>query len=312
MSLPSNNQVRQLFVALSEKANSASLANVGDTKIVAKTGDDGLTGPFRIQQIGHGGLVSSDLVDPKKIAYVKLTKAAALRGTLGVHEVTVTTAEAGQIYEIKLQFSEYIGKGAQDQTYRLGTYKAKTNDAAADIAAGLATSLQSAVAKENLCTIAVNGAKITITEVEQPWSRGRFEVAHMPIKVFLNGIFTATDYMTYEWATIVDSTTPASLVTVSQKVADLEYFCHGARGDEYRGMGYPRNIETKYMLTGTEANGFDLLDIHFFYQGSNEAVQKSEKDLTVVLPAAVSHTIVTELTAILTEVGIEIEVIPAS
>ena len=334
MSLPSINQVRQLFVALSEKAYSAAISAVGDTKVAAKTRtytDDEenevtvLTGPFRITQIGHGGQVSSETIDPKKIASVHLTKAAAMKEKLGVHTVTVTTVSAGQIYEVKLQINQYIGQGEQDQTYRLGTYKAKTGDTAALIAAGLAASLQKALGydsnlgaassinsyKEKLCTVTVAGAVITISEVEQDWVLGKFPVAHMPVRVFLNGIFTSDEYETFDWATIAHSVALSGLTTVSKKVADLEFFCHGARGDEYRGVGYPRNIDTKYMVNPESATAYDLLDIHFFYQGSNEAVQKSEKDLTIVLPAGDSHQIVTDLTPILAEAGLSVEVTSA-
>lgn len=318
MSLPSNNQVRQLFVAITEKAYDATVTNLGDTKVSAKTGPEG---SFRITQIGHGGLVSSDIVDPRKVLYAKLTKADQMKEKLGVHKVTVTEVSAGQIYEIKLQINQYIGNGTQDMTYRIGTYKAKSSDTAPQIAAGLAASLQSALGydkslgavtdiktyREALCTVEVAGAVITIKEVEQEWSLGRFQVAHMPVRVFLGAIFTDDEYETYEWATIENTTEDAPLVTVSQKIADLEYFCHGARGDEYHGMGYPRNIVTKYMVDAAETAGYDLLDIHFYYQGSNESVQKSEKDLTVVLPAGDSHQIVDDINSILEPFGLEVE-----
>lgn len=322
-SISSINQVRQLFVALTEKAYNASLANLGDTKITGKVDTDHITGPFRFMQIGQGGLVSSDTIDPKNLVRATLTKAAKLKEKLGVHTVTVTQVSAGQIYEIKLQVGQYIGEGVQDMTYRLGTYKAKGTDTAALIAAGLAASLQSALGydsslgaannidayRERIATVTVEGAVVTINEVEQPWSADRMPLSHMPIKVFLGPIFTETDYATVDWGTIADSFTQGTLLSVSKKVAELEYFCHGARGDVYRNTGYPRSIETKYMVNPAEANGYDLLDLHYFYVGANEAVQKSEKDITIVLPAGASHQLVTDLTPLLSEAGIALETV---
>ena len=65
-----------------------------------------------------------------------------------------------------------------------------------------------------------------------------------------------------------------------KKIADLEYFCMGERGDQYRGIGWPNIIPTKYMVDPTKE--YATLDIHYAYVGANESVQKSEKDITIV------------------------------
>jgi len=55
----------------------------------------------------------------------------------------------------------------------------------------------------------------------------------------------------------------------------------GERGDQYRKIGWPNNIDTTYLVTDPTAS-YDVLDVHYSYVGSGEGVQKSEKDLTVV------------------------------
>ena len=65
-------------------------------------------------------------------------------------------------------------------------------------------------------------------------------------------------------------------------MADLEWFCMGERGDQIRGMGYPRTIRTKYMVDPTKE--YSTIDITFFYQGRGVNVQKSEKQLTIAVP----------------------------
>lgn len=63
-------------------------------------------------------------------------------------------------------------------------------------------------------------------------------------------------------------------------IADLEYFCMGERGDQYRQMGYPRTIRTKYTVDETEE--YNVLDINFYFVGRGIDSQKSEKMITVV------------------------------
>ena len=88
--------------------------------------------------------------------------------------------------------------------------------------------------------------------------------------------------MTYEWATIAEDT-PTTLNNEGKKIADLEYFTHGWRGDMFRNVGWPRSINTKYMVD--PSSSYDLIDIHYFYQGTGVSVQQSEKEITLVVPA---------------------------
>jgi hypothetical protein len=64
------------------------------------------------------------------------------------------------------------------------------------------------------------------------------------------------------------------------EIADTEYFCMGERGDQYRQMGYPRTIRTKY--TVDETKEYNVLDINFYFVGRGVDAQKSEKMITVV------------------------------
>lgn len=290
MSLPLANQVRHLYV-VSELAE-ATPAALGELLVKGEAGKS-----LWFQHYGQGGLTSSDKIDVDKIRYVKQTPKAQMNDSLKSHTITVTEAVAGQVYEVKLRFLNYIGGGAQDFTYRLGTYRAKKTDAAADIAAGLAASLQATLGleegadatkienyKEPIATVTVSSAVITVNEVEQYWELGKFPVANMPIEIGLNGIAVDDSYIDYAWATIAEGS-PIALTNSGKKIADLEYFCMGWRGDEYRGMGFPRNFNTKYMVDPDDATGYDLIDIHYFFQGTGVSVQQSEKEITFVVPA---------------------------
>lgn len=117
---------------------------------------------------------------------------------------------------------------------------------------------------------------IRITEVEQPWRLGIMEQTPVyftvqPVAVMVNGDERI-------WATVTEGTN--GTIGNGKKIADLEYFCMGERGDIYRGIGYPNNIPTKYLVDPTKT--YYTFDIHYAYVGNNESVQKSEKDITIV------------------------------
>lgn len=71
------------------------------------------------------------------------------------------------------------------------------------------------------------------------------------------------------------------------EIADTEYFCMGERGDQYRQMGYPRTIRTKY--TVDETKEYNVLDINFYFVGRGIDSQKSEKMITVVSTKALTQ-----------------------
>jgi hypothetical protein len=70
------------------------------------------------------------------------------------------------------------------------------------------------------------------------------------------------------------------VVGEGKMIADLEYFCMGERGDVYRNINWPNSIPTKYLVDASKE--YYVLNIHYSYIGSNESVQKSEKDITLV------------------------------
>lgn len=117
---------------------------------------------------------------------------------------------------------------------------------------------------------------IRITEVEQPWRLGVMAQAPVyftvqPVAVMVNGDERI-------WATVTEGTN--GTIGNGKTIADLEYFCMGERGDIYRGIGFPHNIVTTYLVDPTKA--YYVFDVHYAYVGSNESVQKSEKTITIV------------------------------
>lgn len=85
--------------------------------------------------------------------------------------------------------------------------------------------------------------------------------------------------------------TNTSTLNNSYDIADMEYFYMGERGDQYRLNGFPNYIPTDYLITPSDnSDGYDVLQVHYYYLGSNEQAQKSEKDLIIVAPATQANT----------------------
>lgn len=149
---------------------------------------------------------------------------------------------------------------------------------------------------------------ILIKEVEQDWILGVkqqkpviFEVepttinagtASAPNEVVWGDVVYSTGKKVTGGAnpstSIVSSNLPAAAGTVvnSKLMADYEYFYMGERGDQYRMVNFPNFIPTTYLVDPTNAYGYDTIAIHYAYTGANHAVQKSEKDVTILVPRA--------------------------
>ena len=117
---------------------------------------------------------------------------------------------------------------------------------------------------------------IRITEVEQPWRLG--VMAQTPVYFTVQPVAVMVNGDERIWATVTEGTN--GTIGNSKKIADLEYFCMGERGDIYRNIGWPHNIPTTYLVDPTKT--YYVFDVHYAYVGDNEAVQKSEKTITVV------------------------------
>ena len=228
---------------------------------------------------------------------------------------------AGQEYILRIAFRQYVGMSEEDQYFKYGMVHAYTGMDADEFYKVLALSIAKNFSREvvPLIKIEVHSAatkskggfdsngymvvtpttkdngksdatnpyyatdaivtdidSIRITEVEQPWRLG--VMAQTPVYFTVQSVPVTVDGDERHWATLTESTSGS--IGNGKLIADLEYFCMGERGDIYRGVGFPNSIPTKYMVDASKK--YYVLDIHYAYVGSNEAVQKSEKDITIV------------------------------
>lgn len=307
------NQVRQLYVAKALKTDTAALTIAGD--IIPKA--DTAKTTLYFQYMSPAGLVSSDKIDIKNVMSAKATSSDALAHKLVRYSVTLdanvsATPVAGQNYILRLAFRQYIGLSEEDQYFKYGEVIARSGMTASDfykkMAISLAKNLENKTESTPLVNIYLNSAaadrtdipvtattkesdltatdynQIFIEETEQPWVLGMMPQAFIPFTPQFLTIEVDGQERLWGTATVVTST---NTVPDGHLIADLEYFCMGARGDIYRGMGYPNIIKTTYLVDPNAV--YDVLDIHYFYTESNESVQKSEKTITLVAVDDDSH-----------------------
>lgn len=300
----STNQVRQLYVAKMLKTPHV-LATDAAGSIAVKS--DPAKNHLYFEYKGADNLMRSDLIDIKNILYAKATDANDMSHELRAVTVTLDSEVnaapvAGQDYILRIAFKQYVGMSDEDQYFKYGMVHAYAGMTASDFYKKLALSLAKNFSREIVPLVkfiltdsedeavpvdattkesSLTGTykALVIDEVEQPWRLGIMEQTPVyfevqPVPVTVNGDERI-------WGKVEESG-PAGTIANGKKIADLEYFCMGERGDMYRGVGYPNNIPTTYLVDPTVK--YNVIDIHYAYVGSNESAQKSEKTITLVVP----------------------------
>lgn len=130
-----------------------------------------------------------------------------------------------------------------------------------------------------------NYTGIVIKEVDQKdeWVLGTKEQTPVYFTVQPTTIMVSGDELIWGKVTkLADDTSvdPKRYVGNGTKIADLEYFCMGERGDIYRNINWPNAIRTKYMVDPTKE--YNIVDIHYYQDEGGENPQKSEKTITFV------------------------------
>lgn len=308
----STNQVRQLYVA--EALKSPNVIATDAAGSIAVKSDTAKTHLY-FEYMGAGGMTRSDLIDIKNILYAKATDADDLAHDLAKYKLTLDASVnggipvAGQDYILRIAFRNYIGLSEEDQYFKYGMVHAVADMTASDFYKTLALSLVKNFNREeegllkfyletggaDAGTVAGTPTEVTkdtkestltgtytgivIEEAPQEWILGVKE--QVPVNFTLQpGTITASGDDRI-WGTVKQVASTNSIPD-GHKIADLEYFCMGERGDVYRMVGFPNVIRTKYLVDPDVK--YNVIDIHYAYVGPNESVQKSEKDITLVVP----------------------------
>lgn len=278
----STNQNRQLYVATSFSSETPTeqggiaLSATADNKQVFLT------------HYGAGGLTRSDIIDVKSIVYAKITEADDMKTYLKTATVSLNAnindgePVAGQDYVLRIYIYNYLAIGDANIGAKYGMVHAYTGMTSSDFYTALAESLRKNFSAEvtPLLSFEATDSGVTITEVEQPWVPGTMSQEPVNFKVLPVPIVYEGDEVLWADPDNIKVVNGEESIGNGKKIADLEWFCHGERGDQYRGVGYPNVIRTRYEVDPDEE--YNVLDLHYFYLNSGVDSVKSEKDLTIV------------------------------
>ena len=287
----STNQVRHLYVVKGTQASVGTADTAGKLAVKADSAKSHLYFEYK----SPGGLVRSDLIDIKNIIAAKATDATSLRRELGQVKVTLDSAVnggkpvAGQDYLLRVAIRQFAGMSDEDQYFKHGLVRATSGMTAEQFYTKLKDSLVMNFSREGskLLDFTSDATGVTITEVEQEWKRG--VLAQVPVYFSVHPTTILVSGVDEIWG--VATPEPSGLYVGNGKnIADLEYFCMGERGDQYRNISWPYVIETTYLVDPAEE--YSVVDIHYAYVGSNEGVQKSERDITLVGSKADINTVI--------------------
>lgn len=324
MAVFSTNQVRQLYVVDNVVSSESALATAGDI-FAKKSGDD-----IYFKYVGAlGDTMRTDIVNQKQLIYTSVATSDELAYKLKGQKITLNPNVnggkpiEGRDYILRVLFSEYIGISPVDKTLKYGTVHITPGMTASDFYAEMAYALMQSQKKEpnpimNVAVI-ISGEfeaneisdtdtlqdvkdmgtieGIVVYEAGQPWHLGVMPQGVIKIDAQVTRITYNGDDSIF-WGVVEDATMPSGYeLPEGQKIADLEYFCMGERGDQYRNAGWPNVIQTKYLVDPTAE--YDLYTIHYAYVGEGTHQEKSEKDIQFAVLKSASSAFKTKLNAVL-------------
>lgn len=305
------NQVRHLYAATAIGTADTKTKRMKENK-VGTIMLNGTPDTLYFEYQGNGGRMRSDLIKVDSVVWARHTPAA--KQARALKKVTVTLDEnylivndgkkyvvPGQDYILRIVFRQFAGMSDEDTYIKYGLVHGVKGMDEGQFYAKMKESLDKNFSREltELLTFTASPTGLVIEEVEQDWILGiksqvpvYFEVIPTTITFDGDEVVWAKDKTTGK---LVKEENSDKTVPNSKQLADLEYFCMGERGDIYRQVGWPNYVPTKYILDGEDKEGYDVLDIHYYFEGAGENPQKSEKDITIVGKNAVINSLVSAL-----------------
>lgn len=255
------------------------------------------------------GGMRSDLIPLDKISYVKHTKAKSLRYVLKQHKLSFTEANLKGEFIAKVTFKQVMSLDEGKRMYALSNYYSSSTKEASVYLKNMALDLAKTIYRSYNGSVSValetNGSQadmigtlkvldkntkladltetytgIVITELPQVWSRDlrpQWNGIDFEVHAIAGNDEDLGKFVSAEIAGTTE--TDGRYIPNGQKIADMEYFYTGARGDAYKSYNYPDIIHTEYLANSTKE--YDVLDIHFAYSDQGVFTYNSEKDITI-------------------------------
>lgn len=290
----SANQVRQLYVV-----NSANPINVN-------TGDsvDHVGGKFFSILYGDSTLGKQQLVDIiedcdiRKVTVAAAPELKAREATITLNAVPDDPNNAGTASSNWEAYLTIVAPGFYGDTLEnkeIFPVNITSADAGANTAAAAATAFAAKINNDKTLkkyfTASASNAVLTVTEKfnVNDFRIGLFNLHSAPF-VISHGHYVNN----MEDNHLIDAYTPNLIASVaygqsltekvngSYELAQLEWFCHGFRGDVYREKAFPNNFPYNGLIVPSANAAYYTCDVHYFWHGYGNQVDKSEKVLTFV------------------------------
>lgn len=291
MAVFSVNQVRQFYVA--KETTDVTPKFCEDDKVLYFTVKDA-TGKDK----------HTDHINIDKIEWIHFTEAAKMEPKLKKVIVTVNDDALvddkiipGQDYILRINLRQYIGMSDEDIYQKYGAVHGVKNMDVEAFLNKMKESLEKNFGREENATLTFEVDDVTVTvdgqEVSKKaliiteaspvgeWSRGTCPIKRVLFDVIPTTVTEPDYYNEVVWGTVetgeADETIPNCYT-----LADMEWFYHGYRGDQYRYKGWPNAIHTEYQVEVGSDVHYDVIDIQYYYSGDNEDIQHSAKTMTFV------------------------------
>lgn len=303
------NQVHQLYVISGYNTTVAANSAVGTIGAV-KTVDDLRGKEVFFSYKGAESVLTSDFIQIHNIGYAKAIPASQMVTVMKKVEVTLDPTinsgapVSGQDYVLSINFKNFFSSGDASQYFKDAAVHATSSMTASDFYKAMVNSLNAAFSRESgatktanpylkfswkpNATTATTADAIVIEEVPQEWELGTKKARRIQFDVAPTTIYTGGDDVV--WGTVTDATPSKANAVVGtnavgngQQIADLEWFCMGERGDQYRNVGWPHVIKTQYLVDSTQQ--YHLLELHYAFTDTGVNSYRTEKEITIVAPA---------------------------
>ena len=287
-------QNRHIYVAKAYDANvseTSAAGTIGGVKVIS----DGIDKELHFLYKGAESLMKSDAIQLKNLNYAKAINASDM--AVGMKKVELVldpnvnggNPVSGQDYILRIAFRQFYGASDEHSYIKDAAVHANASMSASDFYNEMLDALNKAFSREvganaksnPYLAFSVDNAsaatKIIIEEKPQEWTLGTQAQERVYFDVVPTTIYTNGDDLI--WGKVTEIA-PTTMLGNGKKIADLEWFCMGERGDQYRNIGWPNVIPTEYLVDPSK--DYHVLELHFGFTDNGVNSYRSEKDITIV------------------------------
>ena len=295
----------------------SSLSNGVEQTVLSSVGDlmmkSDLNGNiYFLYKNADGQNVRSDTIPVSKIVSLKKNVAADLATPLkqvliAVDTNAVTLANlVGKTLALTIHLRNIVSGADDDSIAVVATVVGNSTNTASATAfhKALAEAIAKALPKRDIPPIRVfsnstevshggtatgAAAGVVLTQTAQKFILG--QMSNTPVAFDVEFHYATDNNTDVQWGTATELVSTDSAWISGQafipayfKIAELEHFCEGEKGDVYRGYRFPNDYRPTLLVKTDGTVTYDMLTIDYFWSGEGNAVQQSPRTLHIAAP----------------------------